>query len=386
MLRAYGPLLRTPGARPLVVSSLLARTAIAAIGLPIVFIAEDATGSFGVAGLALGAYWLGVAIGAPARGRLVDRRGARTTIPPLAVLTFVTLVAMPPVAELSAWLLVPLGLVGGTAMPPLFAVTRGTWRRLLGEGSPLLERAYAFEAVSQEGVYLVGPLAAGLGIATIGPGLALVAAASLMLPSALVYARLAPGAGGGDETPRTPIRVRGVQVLFGGVLLSSLSFGVVEVSVPAFAAARGSDGSAGVLLALFAGGGMLGGLSYGARTWTRSTPVGRFLTFSVLSVALYATLPLADSVAALGALLFVAGMPFTAGWVAQQRLLDGLVSSASDTEVLTWMTLGNGVGIAGGSAIGGAIVEASGTDAAFLGATAMIAAGVAVVVAGRRSL
>lgn len=388
MLGAYRSLFDVPRVRPLILSSLLARVAIAAIGLPIVFIAKDASDSFAVAGIALGAYWVGVALAAPFRGRWIDRRGPRATIPALSIGTFLALVLMPPVASVSAWLLVPLGLVGGAAMPPFFAVARAVWRRLLGADDARRERAYAFEASAQDGVYLLGPMLAGLGIATIGPDATLIVAATAMLPAGLAYARLAPsgpseGAGAGGPGP---IRVRGVQVLLAGVLLTSLAFGTLEVGVPAFTDERGAPGAAGLLLGLFAGGGMLGGLAFGARSWTRSTPVGRFVVVSGLSVLAYAVLPLAGSVVVLGAMLFFVGMPFTAGFVALSSVLDALVPPGSDTEAMTWMTLGNGVGVAGGSAIGGSIVEAAGTDAAFLAATGMTLLGFLAVLAGHRSL
>ena len=384
MFAAYRPLLAVPRAGRLYLASVVARSCTAAIGLPIVFVAKDASGSYAVAGIALGAYWAGVALAAPVRGRWVDRRGIRATIPPLAAITAAVLVAMPLVAGISAWLLVPFALAGGLAMPPLFAITRAVWRRMLGDDDPRLPRAYALESATQDGVYLAGPLLAGAGIATIGPRATLVVVAAGMLPAAVAYARLAPpgvSEGGG----RTPIRIRGVQVLLGAVVLTSTAFGTVEVAVPAFADERGHPGAAGVLLALFAFGGVLGALLFGARE-RRGSPARWYVALGVLAVAGYALQSLGGSLLVLGALGFVVAMPFTAQFVAMSTILDGLVPPGSDTETMTWLTLGNGLGVAAGSAIAGAVTEASGTPAAFLTAAGIAACGVLVALAGRRHL
>lgn len=53
-----------------------ARLAVGILVLPLVIVAANATGSYALAGVVDGA-WAGVAVSAPLRGRLVDRRGAR---------------------------------------------------------------------------------------------------------------------------------------------------------------------------------------------------------------------------------------------------------------------------------------------------------------------
>src|SRR3954447_21852219 len=57
----------------------------ATVAPALVLLGHELTGSFGVAGLAVGAFSVGVGLSAPVRGRLVDRRGHTRVIPWLAV-------------------------------------------------------------------------------------------------------------------------------------------------------------------------------------------------------------------------------------------------------------------------------------------------------------
>src|ERR671912_1745691 len=73
--RRYATLLALPGARRPVLLSALGSMPIGMFGLAILLLAEDATGSFAVAGRVVGAFGLGNALGALAQGRLMDRLG-----------------------------------------------------------------------------------------------------------------------------------------------------------------------------------------------------------------------------------------------------------------------------------------------------------------------
>src|SRR5919202_4081195 len=84
-MRGYLQLLRTPGAAWLVGTSLVGRLSIAVLEVPLILLARRATGSYGWAGLAAGAFSVGIAVSAPLRGRAIDRLGARIAVPPLDV-------------------------------------------------------------------------------------------------------------------------------------------------------------------------------------------------------------------------------------------------------------------------------------------------------------
>jgi MFS family permease len=195
VLSAYRPLFARPAARRLVAASLLARAPVAAIDLPLILAAREASGSFAVAGLALGVRAAAVALTAPVRGRLLDRHGTRRAVPRLVVGGAAATAALPVAAGLDAgWLVVLLAGLTGALAPALPAAMRVEWQRLLGGEGSLLERAYAFESSVQVGLYVVGPLAAGAGIAVAGASATLVAIAVLLLAAGLAFAAMAGSA------------------------------------------------------------------------------------------------------------------------------------------------------------------------------------------------
>src|SRR5215218_3399814 len=71
----YRALLALPGARRPLVASAVGSMPIGMFGLAILLLAQEATGSFAIAGRVVGAFGLGNALGALAQGRLMDRLG-----------------------------------------------------------------------------------------------------------------------------------------------------------------------------------------------------------------------------------------------------------------------------------------------------------------------
>ena len=84
----------------------------------------------------------------------------------------------------------------------------------------------------------------------------------------------------------------GCATVFGVLAAFGTAVGIVQVAVPAFAAARGSAAPGGVLLAALSAGSLIGGLVYGARSWPGSAPrrlavllLGLGAAFALLAVA-----------------------------------------------------------------------------------------------------
>ena len=92
--RRYAMLLALTGARRPVIASAVGSMPIGMFGLAILLLAQDATGSFAVAGRVVGAFGIGNALGAVAHGRLMDRLGQTRVLRAAAVIHVVGLVAL----------------------------------------------------------------------------------------------------------------------------------------------------------------------------------------------------------------------------------------------------------------------------------------------------
>ena len=76
-LTAYRDLWKTHGVMALLASALIARMPVMATMVPLSFLAKDAAGNFGWAGVVAGAYSVGMAVASVVWSRLADRKGAR---------------------------------------------------------------------------------------------------------------------------------------------------------------------------------------------------------------------------------------------------------------------------------------------------------------------
>jgi MFS family permease len=153
-------------------------------------------------------------------------------------------------------------------------------------------------------------------------------------------------------------------------------FGATDVSTVAFADDSGSKGTAGIILAIFALGSLISGLLYGTRQWKRPLHL-RFATGVVALAIGVCFFFLVQSLAALAAVMFVAGFAIAPTLINGNGLVQDLVPRERLTEGLTWVGTSLGVGVSVGSSIAGAQIDAHGSHAGFL--VVVVSAGFAVV-------
>ncbi|GAA1265018.1 MFS transporter [Arthrobacter pascens] len=130
---------------------------------------------YAAAGTAAAVMTIGIALGAPWRGRRVDTVGLRRALIPSVVSETVIWSIVPHVSY--QWLL-PLVFVGGLLTLPIFSVVRQSLG-VLADGDQR-RTAFALDAISTEMVFMIGP-AAGAVVATSGHsvlGLTVVGAAT----------------------------------------------------------------------------------------------------------------------------------------------------------------------------------------------------------------
>jgi predicted MFS family arabinose efflux permease len=365
----YAEVLSAPGALPALLASWVGRVSLGTTGLAMLLTVEGSTGSYADAGVVAAGYALAFALAAPGRARSADRDGPRRVLVQCGLLHPVALVVLAVLAERRSalgWLLLA-AVAAGVTVPPHGAVMRALWAVLVR--GPALATAYALEAVVVELCFVVGPLVVAVVTAVASPTAALLVSAALGSGGALWLAAVGAvrSVEPHEERPTSwagPLVSPAVRSLLLTVLWIGLGFGAVEVAVPAFVEEQGSrPGAAGLLLAVWALGSMLGGLLYGA-VHPQSRPA-RQLPVLVAALAVGCLLPvLAPGTVLLGAALLAYGSTIAPFSACNSVLLGGHAPTGTATEAFAW----NGSMIFGGAAAGNALagfaVEHSGAAAA----------------------
>jgi MFS family permease len=365
----YATVLRGHGTAVPLTASIVGRLSLGMTSLALLLLVRDTSGSYAVAGLVSGAYALSFGVLGPALARLADRTGPVPALRITALLHPALLVAV--VAAATSELPLPVLLLptvaAGATVPPLGPVMRALWADALR--GPALATAYSLESVVVELCFVLGPL--------------LVASLTLLLdPAAPVLASGAlAGVGGlwlsvtsrvGEVRPHDvrhgsrfgPLSSPAVRALLLTVAGVGATFGAVEVAVPAFVEEQGARASsAGVLLAVWSAGSIVGGLVYGGLSLR--TPHRSQLPVLVTALTVGTALPLlATSTVALGVALFAFGLTIAPFSACNSVLLGRAAPAGTVTEAFAWNTSMIFGGAALASGVSGVLVERSGSAAA----------------------
>jgi hypothetical protein len=370
VFRKYGEVLSPPGASSALVASVLGRLSLGMTGLALLLLVREATGNYAAAGAVSASCAISFALAAPTRARAADRRGPSSVLRltglthPLAFVLIVVLAELdaPTVAMCGAAVLI------GATVPPLGSVMRALWGKLID--GPLLASAYSLESVVVELCFVLGPLlVAGL-TATLGPEAAVLASATAAASGALVLAanQVVRSVVPHEERPTDllgPLVSPVVRACLLNVLWIGVGFGTIEVGVLAFVDEHGNKAAAGVVLAVWSVGSIIGGLVYGGLhlSWSAS----RQLPLLVVLVGLGAGLPvLAPGIVLLALLLMLSGSTIAPFSACNSLLLGANAPPGTVTEAFAWngsMIFG---GAAAGTALAGVLVDQFGSREAFL--------------------
>ncbi len=338
-------------------------------GLAVLLVSKQ-TLSYGQAGIVAAALAVAVAVAAPRRARAADRLGPRRVLlwsavaHPSAIGLFLLLAGVDagPVA-----LTVAAALIGAT-MPPLTSVMRALWPVLVE--SRLLPAAYSLESSGAELCFISGPVVVAGLAATAGPEWALAASGLLAsVGSAMLAALPVVRQVGGDVTTERhlvgPLVSPVVRTALLTLLLVGVGFGVTEVTVLAFVDEHGQARSvAGVVLALWSFGSMVGGLLYGALH--PQVRASRQLPALVLLVGVGAALPsLAQSTVGLTLLVMVYGAAIAPFFACNALVVGEAAPTGTVTEAFAWCSSMVFAGAAIGTAAAGRVIDASGAHVAF---------------------
>lgn len=392
-LRAYLVLLRPPGIPRVVASVLIGRIPIGIFSLAIVLLVRQQTGSFAQAGAASAAWAIGAGILAPLQGRLVDRFGQPTVLVPSTLLNAAAVggIVLAARAGQPTWVVAVLAWIGGAALPPLGACMRSIWATTFARDAAARNTAYTFESMIAEAFYIVGPAITTLLIAISSPSTAMLVAIGLSVVGTLSFAtaRLARSWRSDDAGERTragALAAPGMRTLMLAIVPTGISFGTLEVAMPAFSVAHGHRAAlAGFLLSAMAAGSVLGGLWYGGRHWS-GPPVRRFIVLQAIFAVGLLPLIVADSLPLMALLMVVAGLALAPVAATGYLVVDRIAPAGTVTEATTWVMTANVAGGALGAAIGGIVVQDVSIRAALVLACAGPLLGTLVTLLRRGSL
>lgn len=369
----FRAVLTTPGARTPVLTSLLARMPIAMVGLSLLLYVQRETRSFAIAGFVSAGTLVGVAIGAVAQGRIMDRHGPTRPLLIMSALFVASSVAEVVAIETarSAPVIVGLGCLIGLTQPMIGSASRALWTHLLPPG-PLRNAAFAYEAISLEVFFILGPAIAGVLVAAPWSGTGFVVSAVCMTVGAVGFSL------GGvvriiRPEPRAPGALLGAMATPGmrTVALAALGFGVtigfVEVAVPAAATKAGHAPLGGVMLAAWSLISVGFGVYYAAHPWPRQ--MGLRLPFLLGMFGLcVAPLAIPSDLLGLALLSLVAGMWITPQSTTHSTSIDAVAPPGTATEAFGWVVTAVTLGLAAGQSTSGYLVEHVGVWASFLSA------------------
>jgi MFS family permease len=265
-MKLYRQVLALPGVRALLVLIFFARIPTTSGGMLLTLhVAVSMGQGYGAAGTVGAAATIGIAVGAPFMGRVVDRFGLRrmVVITSIGEATFWVVAGFLPYP-----MLLVCGFVGGVLILPAMSIGRQAMAALVP--LELRRSAYSMDSVSTELSFMVGPAAAVLVATQFSTETAMLAmAGSLVAVGAMLYV-VNPAVRSEEEkaeaasVPRrswlTP-RMIGVLIIGAGAVFI---LGGTEVAVVAHLQESGDLPWTGVVLAVWAAGSAVGGLVYGA--------------------------------------------------------------------------------------------------------------------------
>jgi MFS family permease len=384
--------------------ALVGRLAYGLLPLCFLFALRNATGSFAIAASASAVLGLAT-LAMPVQARLIDAHGQRRVLPCYASIYAASLITTSILlggeSERPAGVWIIAGLLLGLSAPALGPSMRAQWREITPEGSHR-RVAYSLDSIGEESLYLVGPIAASLLLATGHPENGLLVAAGLVAigVTALVTSPYVPRTGASDGPAKGDVETEGLKHeagVRGGVLgvmrhrefryllVSMLLFGSAGAScfigTAALADRLGNPSAVGFIEAAMAVGAIVAGLAWTRLrcepSWTRTLPT---LALIVASAQTGAAVSVPN-------LWLVGGFAVVTGALAAPVLVvaftaaDALVLPAQRTEASTWISTSMNAGNAGGTAVAGLIAASSARP--FI-AAACLSVGVATAIAASR--
>jgi MFS family permease len=365
----YRLALRTPAVGRLLSTSLVARMPNGMASLAILLLVTRHNG-YGRAGALTGLYVAAAGASNLLLSRAADRVGPRRVLIPAALgyaAGMFTLALVP--ADSYRWELLVAALTG-LSSPPVVSVVRGLWPRLLDPEAT--QAVYGLEATAQELTFMIGPALVALLAGVFGAPVAVAVTGLVALVGTLAFAAIpvfaTDASRAAERRRRRLLRGTRLPVYVAVAVAVTIAFNMTDVGVVAFVSGRKASASAGVVLAIWSLGSLLGGLWFGAgKAAVDDASVARATGAMALAIAAAAAAP---GDVGLGVIMFVGGATIAPGLARLYSRVGAVAPEGASTEAFGWMAVGLLTGSSIGAALGGVTVEALGPRACFLIASA----------------
>ena len=389
LIQPYSEFLRLPDVKRMVIAAWLSRLPTGMMGLSMLLFLRDALGSFKLAGTAVGAYFIAMAISAPVQGRIIDRQGPQKLLRVTGVAQPLMLLALFMIAyfKMSFPLIVGAAILAGIFPAPITTLTRTIWRQRFTDESAR-KMAFSVDAVTMELCFTVGPLLVALIITLSNPSVGFLITTTMVFAAFLIF-MASPALNYWQQSSAEERHLLGpltdpqllllLVVTFG----FSTAFGLLEVGYPALATSLSLPALAGVLLAVNSVGSAVGGAVYGVMriNMPLERQFGILLGMMVLPLLLHAWV---SQLLLLGIVAFIAGATIAPSIAAQSILVSRLAPQKYATEAFTWSSTFIVSGIGAGMASGGALAETYNATTPFIIAALVMAAMTAMSLLLRR--
>lgn len=378
-MAGYRELLKSPGVTRIIAAQLTARVPQGMLSLSLLIHVESIFGSYGAAGLVLGAMSVGQAISGPLTSRWMGAWGMRRVLV-LTSAVFIASIVVLALLPMPIWGAMVVGAAAGLSNPPIQSAVRTIYPKIVN--SHLLTPLYSLDATLQEILWIGGPVIATFLATQVSPVVALLSAmvfalvggAWFILSPELGRVKIPRSRGGLGAVLGKPVVV--IMTVAGFLLVgycAAIEAGVVSIY-------GDGDPQAGIIIAVWSIGSLVGGLAVGNRRiarWSLAARLGIILVgsaFAMISLDIWWLLPT----------LVVSGLGISPAIAVMMTSVSSSVRFSETAEAYGWTGTGQLMGAALGSAIAGFVIDGIGSIGGFITATVFAALAVAIALATMR--
>jgi MFS family permease len=376
---SYSNLLKTRGVARIIAAQLTARFPFGMLSLAFLLHIEKVHDSYGAAGLVLAALSIGQAIAGPLTSRLMGVWGMRQVI---TITMVICAFAISAIALLPLTIPAAMGvaLVAGLTMPPIQPAVRTIYPKMVN--SKQLTPLFSLDASAQEIIWVVGPVITTFVSTQIGTVWGILLAVVFLVGGGTWF--IASPELGRVRIPRSR-RKLGAVLAKPPVLLATIvgfllvaACAAIEAGVVATFGHGGLE--AGIVLAIFAVGSLVGGLALG------HVPIGPWALARRMLVVFIGTALAAASLNVwwLSVTLFIAGIGIAPALAVMFSIVSSSVRFSDTAEAYGWVGTGQLIGAAVGSAFAGFLIDGQGAAGAFYVAGVLGLLGFLVPLVGKR--